>query len=240
MKSGNDRHSNYSKLQSSTNYSSAMTKYQGKRKYSDYSSAGYEGNFLDKIYNSFSTDFWLIVANITLVTNWFLNPESLVATMAMAGSASLVIFVILHNNHRMNRIFSNFIANHTKTGLLTLTLGLVTTITVFNFMTSPSHALILTEEGVSVLKTLFSGSGGTNVAADKIIGLMILVFRVLFFLGFMLALYRAYDKYAQQAELGDVVQTPLVLLIVVGIVDGAAAMFLKAANTVTPTVITSP
>ena len=64
--------------------------------------------------------------------------------------------------------------------------------------------------------------------ATAIIDNMIIVFRILFFTGFMWALYRAYDKYTQQAELLDVIQTPIVLLVVVGIIDAAALMFLGA------------
>lgn len=106
--------------------------------------------------------------------------------------------------------------------------GLLVGITVFNYATSPSSALILTNSGISVLTTILSGgaAGGAASPAAGILNNVILVFRVLFFLGFMWALYRAYDKYSQQAELLDVIQTPVVLLIVVGIIDAAAGIFL--------------
>jgi hypothetical protein len=44
----------------------------------------------------------------------------------------------------------------------------------------------------------------------------------------MWALYKAYEKYTDQADLGDVIKTPLILLLVIGLIDGAATVFLGA------------
>jgi hypothetical protein len=43
----------------------------------------------------------------------------------------------------------------------------------------------------------------------------------------MWALYKSYEKYTDQADLSDVIKTPLILLLVVGVIDGAAGLFLK-------------
>jgi hypothetical protein len=190
-----------------------------------------QGNILDRIYHSFSVDFWLVTANLVLVTNWFLNPESLLATLFMAGGVSLGGWVIINNNRRNQQRFNDLIRRYKITGLLTLVLSLVVAITVFNYATSPSHALILTSQGITQLQQIFTiGGGGANANVTKMINGMILIFRALFFLGFMWALYKAYEKYTQQSELMDVIQTPLVLLIVVGIIDGAAAIFLQTVS----------
>ena len=41
----------------------------------------------------------------------------------------------------------------------------------------------------------------------------------------MLALYSAYETYIDRKELGDIVKAPLVLLLVIGLIDGAAKVF---------------
>jgi hypothetical protein len=223
------RNSDYHQQRYQEANSTAMTKYTSKRRYSDYQEPVSEG-FIDRIYHSFSVDFWLITASLVLVTNWFLHPASTVATILMAVGAGLGGFIAINSNPRIDRALTNFIHDRKKTGIWTLVLGLIVGITVFNFMTSPGEALILNDAGVASLKKLLGGTGsltGTaNTGVDTLIGNMMLVFRALFFLGFMWALYKAYDKYTQQSELQDVIQTPLVLLIVIGIIDAAATVFL--------------
>jgi hypothetical protein len=187
-------------------------------------------NVIGRIYNSFSLDFWLTTANLVLVTNWFLHPESLIATTCMAGGVSLVGCALVNGNRHNTQKFNEFLRRYKITGLLCLILGLVTAITVFNYATDPSQALILTNQGITELRSIFTMGGATaNAGVASIINGMVLIFRILFFVGFMIALYKAYEKYTQQSEVMDIIQTPLILLIVVGIVDAAAAIFLKAA-----------
>jgi hypothetical protein len=238
------RNSDYHQQRYQEANSTAMTKYTGKRRYSNAQEQVSEG-FIDRIYHSFSVDFWLITASLVLVTNWFLHPASTVATILMVVGASLGGFIAINSNPRIARALTNFIRDNKKTGIWTLVLGLIVGITVFNFMTSPSDALILNTAGSTALKKLLGGSGSsaaagftavtaattvgsTNSGVDTMIDNMMLVFKALFFVGFMWALYKAYDKYTQQSELQDIIQTPLVLLIVVGIIDGAASVFLGA------------
>ena len=96
---------------------------------------------------------------------------------------------------------------------------------LFNYATDPSQALILTTGGQTGLKKLL---GGGTAAVGTVIDSIFLVFKALFFISFMWALYKAYEKYTDQADLGDVIKTPLILLLVIGLIDGAATVFLGA------------
>jgi hypothetical protein len=189
-------------------------------------------NALDRFYHSFSAEFWLITASAIIIFDWYLHPSSSTTAFLMLASVSLGSFALCSTNSRIGRTATDFLRRHGKSGAWLLFFGLLIGITVFNYATSPSSAIILNDTGVPALKKIITGgaaagAGGAGATgAEGMIANMILVFRVLFFTGFMWALYRAYDKYTQQAELLDVIQTPIVLLIVVGIVDAAAAMFL--------------
>lgn len=185
-------------------------------------------NAFDRFYHSFSAEFWLITASAIIIFDWCLHPASSTAAFLMLATVSLGGFALCSTNPRIGRTANDFLRKHGKSGVWLMFVGLLVGITVFNYATSPSSALILTNSGIAVLTTILSGgaAGGAASPAAGILNNVILVFRVLFFLGFMWALYRAYDKYSQQAELLDVIQTPVVLLIVVGIIDAAAGIFL--------------
>jgi hypothetical protein len=178
-------------------------------------------NIVDRIYNSRSVDFWLITANLVVVTNWFLHPESLGAVGLMVAGLGLTIVTIIATNRRAQQILKEFSRDRQHTGLLTLVLSLVVAITVFNYATDPSQALVLNNDGVDKLKTIV----GNSTASNGIIGNFISILRALFFIGFMLALYSAYETYIERKELGDVIKAPLVLLLVIGLIDGAAKVF---------------
>lgn len=186
-------------------------------------------NAFDRFYHSFSAEFWLITASAIIIFDWCLHPSSSTAAFLMLTTASLGGFTLYSTNPRIGKTANDFLRKHGKSGVWLMFVGLLVGITVFNYATSPSSALILTNSGITVLTSILSGGAAAGGAASPAAGILnnvILVFRVLFFLGFMWALYRAYDKYSQQAELLDVIQTPVVLLIVVGIIDAAAGIFL--------------
>lgn len=184
-----------------------------------------EMGIFDKVYNSFSVDFWLIAANLVVVTNWFMHPQSLGAISLLAVGLGLVIFAVIITDRRAQQLFRQFKRDYRTSGLLTLILGLVVAVTVFNYATDPSQALILTTGGQTGLKKLL---GGGTAAVGTVIDSIFLVFKALFFISFMWALYKAYEKYTDQADLGDVIKTPLILLLVIGLIDGAATVFLGA------------
>lgn len=178
-------------------------------------------NIVDRIYNSRSVDFWLITANLVVVTNWFLHPESLGAIGLMVAGLGLAIVTTIATNRRAQQILKEFSRARQRTGLLTLVLSLVVAITVFNYATDPSQALVLNNDGVDKLKTIVGNSTASNGIIDNFISIL----RALFFIGFMLALYSAYETYIERKELGDIVKAPLVLLLVIGLIDGAAKVF---------------
>jgi hypothetical protein len=178
-------------------------------------------NIVDRIYNSRSVDFWLITANLVVVTNWFLHPESLGAIGLMVAGLGLAIATIIATNRRAQQILKEFSRDRQRTGLLTLVLSLVVAITVFNYATDPSQALVLNNDGIDKLKTIVGNSTASNGIIDNFISIL----RALFFIGFMLALYSAYETYIERKELGDIVKAPLVLLLVIGLIDGAAKVF---------------
>jgi FtsH-binding integral membrane protein len=178
-------------------------------------------NIVDRIYNSRSVDFWLITANLVVVTNWFLHPESLGAVGLMVAGLGLAIVTSIATNRRAQQILKEFSRDRQRTGLLTLVLSLVVAITIFNYATDPSQALVLNNDGVDKLKTIVGNSTASNGIIDNFISIL----RALFFIGFMLALYSAYETYIERKELGDVIKAPLVLLLVIGLIDGAAKVF---------------
>jgi uncharacterized membrane protein YidH (DUF202 family)/preprotein translocase subunit SecG len=203
-----------------------MTKYKSQDRYREEPEMG----AFDKFYYSFSTEFWLIVANLVVVTNWFMHPESLGAILLLAFGLGLAIVAVLRTNRRAQQLFRQFNRDYRNSGLLMLVLGLAIGVTVFNFATDPSHALILTNSGQAGLTKLLGG-GNTAAAANStgigaVIANLFLLFKALFFISFMWALYKSYEKYTDQADLSDVIKTPLILLLVVGVIDGAAGVFL--------------
>jgi Trk-type K+ transport system membrane component len=178
-------------------------------------------NIVDRIYNSRSVDFWLITANLVVVTNWFLHPESLGAVGLMVAGLGLAIVTIIATNRRAQQILKEFSRDRQRTGLLTLVLSLVVAITIFNYATDPSQALVLNNDGIDKLKTIVGNSTASNGIIDNFISIL----RALFFIGFLIALYSAYETYIDRKELGDIVKAPLVLLLVIGLIDGAAKVF---------------
>ncbi len=178
-------------------------------------------NIVDRIYNSRSVDFWLITANLVVVTNWFLHPESLGAIGLMVAGLGLAIVTTIATNRRAQQILKEFSRDRQRTGLLTLVLSLVVAITIFNYATDPSQALVLNNDGVDKLKTIVGNSTASNGIIDNFISIL----RALFFIGFLIALYSAYETYIDRKELGDIVKAPLVLLLVIGLIDGAAKVF---------------
>jgi hypothetical protein len=178
-------------------------------------------NIVDRTYNSRSVDFWLITANLVVVTNWFLHPESLGAIGLMVAGLGLAIVTTIATNRRAQQIFKEFSRDRQRTGVLTLVLSLVVAITIFNYATDPSQALVLNNDGVDKLKTIVGNSTASNGIIDNFISIL----RALFFIGFLIALYSAYETYIDRKELGDIVKAPLVLLLVIGLIDGAAKVF---------------
>jgi hypothetical protein len=209
-----------------------MTKYKSQDRYRQEPELG----MFDKFYYSFSTEFWLVVANLVVVTNWFMHPESLGAISLLVGGLGVIIVAVLSNNRRAQQLFRQFKRDYRNSGLLTVLLSLVVAVTVFNYATDPGHALILTTAGQTSLKTLLSGGTGATAAAGAaasttvgtVVDNLFLVFKALFFISFMWALYKSYEKYTDQADLSDVIKTPIVLLLVIGLIDGAAGLFLGA------------
>lgn len=178
-------------------------------------------NIVDRIYYSRSVNFWLIVANLIVIANWFLHPQSLGAIGLMVVGLGLAIVATIATNRRAQQILKEFSRDRQHTGLLTLVLSLVVAITMFNYATDPSQALVLNNDGVDKLKTIVGGSTTSNGIIDNFTAIL----RALFFIGFMLALYSAYETYIERKELGDIVKAPLVLLLVIGLIDGAAKVF---------------
>ncbi|WP_373543514.1 hypothetical protein [Chamaesiphon sp.] len=200
-------------------------------------------NVFDRFYHSFSAESWLIVASAIIIFDWYLHPANGTAALLMLAVVGLAGFAVYFTNPSIGETVNEFFHKYGKNGTWLMFVGLLVGITVFNYATSPSSAIILTNSGVATLTAIISGNVGAVTAggaatagggvggaapagATAIINNIIILFRVLFFLGFMWALYRAYEKYTQQAELLDVIQTPVILLVVVGIIDGAAALFL--------------
>ena len=114
-----------------------MTKYNSKKQ-----------TALDRLYYSFSLDFWLILANVLAVSNWVLDSTDALTLLALPLVAFGSSWAFVNKSRHNQTIFRNFIGRYKLTGVLSLLLALVTVLTVFNFATSPSHAFIVNETGV--------------------------------------------------------------------------------------------
>lgn len=96
-------------------------------------------------------------------------------------------------------------------------------------MTDPAHALIINNKGIEAITTLLSGQssgvatgGGTSLNAFA--AMIPNAIKVFFLLIFAFTLYGAYQKYNERAELMEIIQAPVVLIIVVVVIDGVAGM----------------
>ena len=139
----------------------------------------------------------------------------------MVAGLGLAIVTTIATNRRAQQILKEFSRDRQRTGLLTLVLSLLVAITIFNYATDPSQALVLNNDGIDKLKTIVGNSTASNGIIDNFTSIL----RALFFIGFMLALYSAYETYIERKELGDIIKAPLVLLLVIGLIDGAAKVF---------------
>ena len=174
------------------------------------------------VYNSIPANYWLFGVNILLFLEYLLNPHSFLSIIAIPTGLSLVIGWFMFNNGE--EIVQFLIKNRT---FLTLIFAISIGTIIFHYTTEPSHAFILTDSGVVKLKALFNmgGANTTNADTDKFVDALIAFFRVAFFILFAVSVYRAYEKYTQQSEWGEVIITPIVLLFTVAIIDAVAGIF---------------
>ncbi len=195
-----------------------------------------KSNFINDLYYSCSTEFWLSIVTVGIAADWIFKfgVESLVFTVIWAGM--LTVYGIYSNRTCANawREISNFkIENH----LRWLLVGSVLLATFFGIfcMTDSAHALIVTPNGGPTIKKLLDGSlltaaGAPSTAMGGFADLVINAIKVFFALVFIFSLYSAYQKYQERAELQEIIQAPVVLVIVVLAIDGILGLIFGAAG----------
>lgn len=217
-----------------------MTRYKRKAK------PQFTLSFIDDIYYSLSLEFWLSIATVGIAADWIFKfgAESLVITLVWAGILGTYIF---STSRIANRLWHDIRGIKAPRYLGLWLAGLATLATLFfvNAMTDPAHALIITNSGVTAITTLLGGTstaptaaGATGAAGTAIItapgglaafaGMVVNLIKVVFALAFIFGIYGSYQKYNERAELQEVVQGPVVLIVAVLAIDGILAMIFGA------------
>ena len=206
-----------------------MTKYNSKK-------TKFKSSLLDKVYYSFSVEFWLSIVTIGIAADWIFKfgTDSLVITLAWAGIlGTYLIFT--------NRIAGDFWYNFRRIkapqhlALLVASLTVVGSLFLITCMTDPAHALIISASGTKAITDLLSGTGLGVTAVNNSVALagfattIINLIKVAFAIAFIFGLKNAYDKYQERAELQDIAQAPIVLVIVVLAIDAMMGMIFGAA-----------
>ena len=208
-----------------------MTRYKRKAK------PQFNLSFIDDIYYSLSLEFWLSIATVGIAADWIFKfgTESFVITLVWAGILGTYIF---STSRIANRLWHDIrgIKAPRYLGLWLAGLAALATLFFVNAMTDPAHALIITASGVSSITNLLSGNVSTAGATGTAIagaagtglapfaGMVVTLIKVIFALAFMFGLYGSYQKYQERAELQDIVQGPVVLIVVVLAIDGVLAL----------------
>jgi hypothetical protein len=214
-----------------------MTRYKRKAK------PQFTLSFIDDIYYSLSLEFWLSIATVGIAADWIFKfgTESLVVTLIWAGILGTYIFSTSRVANRLWCDLRNIKAPRYM-GLWLAGLAVLTTLFFVNAMTDPAHALIITNSGVTAISTLLSGTaaapttagstaaaGATGIVAANtgltaFAGMVITLIKVIFALAFIFGIYGSYQKYNERAELQEVVQGPVVLIVAVLAIDGILGM----------------
>jgi hypothetical protein len=184
----------------------------------------------DRFYYSFSLDFWLILANTLAVANWAIDSTNILTMLALPLVAFGSAWAFVNKSRQNQQAFHNFIDRYRSTGILTLSLALMTLVTVFNFATSPSHAFIVNETGVDVFKKLFTAGDASN-ANSGLAGFantIVIALRVAFFMAFVAVLINGAEELKNRSEWTEVVKMPIIFAVVLGAVEIVAGMLLKA------------
>lgn len=206
-------------------------------------------SFVDRVYYSFPLEFWLFLVVVGTIVNLVCNHESGSISIALAMSVVLGIYLVQSNR------FADKVWNKTCQGikLSSKSLPLFTAFTglgsIFWITTvvETAHALIITASGETAIRSMLSGTafgaaaattsttgtGGavttTGSGTGGLVGYantIITLIKVIFALAFVFALYGSYQKYTERAELQEIVQAPVILLIVVLAIDGILAILL--------------
>jgi hypothetical protein len=205
-------------------------------------------NFIDKIYNSASVEFWLSIVTVGIIADWILKfgVDSIVITV---GFTAIVIAYLGATNSAIGNLWYKFkrmkAPRYVSLLLSTTILG---SLFLINCATDPAHALIVTASGETAIRDLLSGkalssignqstatSSASSTAANagtngmlQFANLTITIIKLFFAFTFIFTLYGAYQKYQERAEIQEIIQSPVVLIIVVLAIDGMLGVILGA------------
>jgi hypothetical protein len=201
---------------------------------------------IDDLYYSCSLEFWLSIATVGITADWIFKfgTESLLITLAWTGVLGIYIFSTSRMANRLMRDLRSIQAPR-HLSLWLAGLGFLTILFAINAMTDPAHALILTDSGETAIKNLLSGTSSTattattatatasataiatNTSISAFGGTVINLIKVFFALAFIFGLYGSYQKYNERAELQEIVQGPVVLVVTVISIDGILALIFR-------------
>jgi hypothetical protein len=208
------------------NKSSAMTKYNNSRRRK-------QASFIDELFRSFSLEFWISLATVAVAADFIFKfgTTSLIVTVIWAV---VLGFCAVMTNQVASKTFQDFnrakIQPNLKWGLLIL--GVLFSLLCLGCMTDPAHALIINTNGEQQIKDLLSGkgltkAGETGTGLGAFADMVITGIKVFFAITAIFALKGAYDKYNERAELTEIIQAPVVLIIVILAIDGVCGLIFK-------------
>jgi hypothetical protein len=197
-----------------------MTKYNNSRRRK-------QASFIDELFRSFSLEFWISLATVAVAADFIFKfgTTSLIVTVIWAA---VLGFCAVITNQVANKTFQDFnrakIQPNLKWGLLIL--GVLFSLLCVGCMTDPAHALILNNTGATEIKELLNGSkmGTTNDTLTKFADMVITGIKVFFAIVAIFAIKGSYDKYNERAELTEIIQAPIVLIITILAIDGVCSI----------------
>jgi hypothetical protein len=191
-----------------------------------------KSSLLDRIYHSFSVDFWLSIVTVGIAADWMFKfgTSSLLVTLAWTGILGTYSIFF---NRTAGELWYNFrrIKAPQHLSLLVAGISILGSLFLITCMTDPAHALIITPSGTTAITNLLSGTGlgVTNAALAGFATFVINFIKVAFAIAFIFGIKDAYDKTRERAELKEIVQAPIVLIAVVIAIDAVMGMIFGAA-----------
>lgn len=187
-------------------------------------------NLVDKVYYAFSIEFWLSIATVGIVADWVLKfgSNSLLITLAWAG---ILGTYLVFTNRTAGELWYKFrsVKAPQHVALLVAGMTILGSLFVLNCAIDPAHAIILSNAGEAKIKSLLDGTAFgvvPTVALATFATGVVLIIKVIFALVFLFSLYGAYQKYQERAELQEIVQNPIVLIVVAAAIDAILAVIL--------------
>ncbi|AFY97130.1 hypothetical protein [Chamaesiphon minutus] len=191
-----------------------------------------KSSLLDRVYYSCSVEFWLSIVTVGIAADWIfkLGVNSLLITLAWTGTLGTYL---IFSNRIAGDLWYKFRSIKAPQHLLLLVAGIsiLGSLFLITCITDTAHALILTNSGEQQIKDLISGKdvGVSNSSLAGFGTMIVNLIKVSFGIACVFGIKHAYDKYRERAEIQEIVEAPVILIIAVSAVDGIMGAIFKTA-----------